>query len=161
MSTTVHVNSLRWFAEQDGGAEFVRSHGDHLDDDAIARAQALAYPDAIQVVTILRESGVGAECWFTLSAPDTAQGLLDPGSDTASLGGLALSVGGDREHISAHVAVTGLTCTGPDDEAIARAATALARAFGPQVVWDDGLADVMLVDSDTPIESIRARWRTH
>lgn len=78
MSTTVHVNSLRWFAEQDGGAEFVRSHGDHLDDDAIARAQALAYPDAIQVVTILRESGVGAECWFTLSAPDTAQGSWTP-----------------------------------------------------------------------------------
>ncbi|WP_436770683.1 hypothetical protein [Yinghuangia sp. YIM S09857] len=161
MSTTVHVNSLRWFAEQDGGAEFVRSHGDHLADETIVRAQALAYPDAIRVVTTLREAGVGADCWFTLSAPDTAQGLLEPGSGTASLGGLSLSVGGERELISSHAAVTGLTCTGPDDEAIARAAAAMARAFGPQVVWDDGLADVMLVDSDTPIETIRARWQTN
>lgn len=160
MSSTVHVNSLRWFAEKDGGAEFVRSHGDHLDDEAIDRARSVAYPDALQVVTTLRAAGVGADCWFTLAAPDTEHGVLRSTPDTASLGGLSLSVGGDRDHISAQVAVTGLTCTGPDTEAIARAAAALAQAFGPQVVWDDGLADVMLVDADMPIDDIRARWRT-
>ncbi|NUU20577.1 MAG: hypothetical protein HOV68_03530 [Streptomycetaceae bacterium] len=159
MSRTVHVNALRWFAERDGGAEFVRSHGDALDDEALTRSLTAPYPDALQIVSTLRAAGVGADCWFTLA--DTTGGtgpVLASDAAPVSLGGLSLSVGGDRERIAAHVAVTGLTCREPDDEAITRAALALAQAFGPQVIWDDTLADVMLVHPDTPPDHVRTRW---
>ncbi|WP_436788247.1 hypothetical protein [Yinghuangia sp. YIM S10712] len=169
----VHVNSLRWFVEREGGAEFVRSHGDDLHDEAVARALAAAYPEVLQVLETLAASGVGADCWFAVDDVDTAvaataattkavEALRAAGSAPGpSLGGLHLSVGDvDRGHITAHAAVTGLTCTGPHDDAIARAAVALTGAFGPQVVWDDALADVMLVDAGMTPAQVRARWRS-
>ncbi|MCF2529043.1 hypothetical protein [Yinghuangia soli] len=192
MVQTVHVNSLRWFVEKDGGTEFVSSHGDAVDDEAVGRALATAYPDALQLVGVLREAGVGADCWFTLAdesesknepanepgnesgnelengsegASDTSRPPTSPDdhlralrSGAVSLGGLSLAVGGDPARIGTRVAVTGLTCTDPDDEALARAAVALAREFGPQVVWDDGLADVMLVRPGMTVPAVLTRW---
>lgn len=170
----VHVNALRWFVERDGGAEFVRSHGDEVHDEVIGRALAASYPAALQVLTALGASGVGADCWFTVDdsadplaareaeatarAVDVVRSAASPPG--ASLGGLTLSVGGAAgERIAAQAAVTGLTCTGPDDEAIALAAVALAGAFGPQVVWDGRLDEVMLVDAGMTPDQVRARWR--
>lgn len=162
----VHVNALRWFVERDGGAEFVGSHGDVPDDDVVARALAATYPDTLGVLTTLGASGVRADCWFTVAEAGEAAAVTAvekvrgagpvPG---ASLGGLNLAVGGeDTGPIAARAVVTGLTCTGPDDEALARAAVALAEAFGPQVVWDACLADVMLVDAGMTHDQVRARW---
>ncbi|MDI2132123.1 hypothetical protein [Yinghuangia seranimata] len=158
MSLTVHVNSLRWFVENQGGAEFLRSFGDPLDDDAVEAARTVAYPDAARLVGTLRAASVGAECWFTLDDEGADALEARPGPDAVSLGELSLSVGGNDDRIPGHVAVTGLTCRAPQPEAIARAAAALAEAFGPQVVWDDGLADVMVVHPGATVAEVRTRW---
>lgn len=156
MSATVHINPLRWFAERDGGPEFVRTHGNVLPDAAIRDALATPYPEARQVVTALRI--VRTTHLFTLSF-DAPEPSPTPAVDTPTLGAVSLAVPGNRDLIPPQATVTGLTCTAPDDEAVILAARALADTVGPQVVWDDTLTDVMLVDPDSPLADIRARWR--
>ncbi len=175
----VHVNALRWFVERDGGAEFVRACGDQVHDDMVRRALETDYPAALQVLATLRASGLGADYWFTVDAAADPQATAEAEAEAAgaveavrsdasgpgeSLGGLTLSVDGAMgdapgEAIAAQAAVTGLTCTGGDDGAIAVAAAALAEAFGPQVVWDADLDAVVVVDAGMTPDQVRSRWR--
>lgn len=178
---TVHVNSLRWFASAAGGTEFVRAHDDGLDDATVSLALTTPYPSAKHVLRVLEAAGVGADCWFIVDGPLDAERTesasvgptdgaltraLPPVSGDAPLGGLTLVVGDeadrgdspDRRRVAPDAAVAGLICDTPAPDAIPRTAQALADAFGPQVVWADDLAEVMLVRPGMTVDQVRTRW---
>ncbi|WP_406280126.1 hypothetical protein [Embleya sp. NBC_00896] len=161
MSSTVHINPLRWFTDGEGGLEFVESFGTPVPADILEEARAASYPGVGDLLAVLRSEGLSARCWFSLwvdgaEVPDPLPERPGAG-DRDRLGGLAVAVAGDRKRMGAEDPASGLTCRAAGEGAVERAVAALAEAFGPQVMWSGDIGDIVVVPPGWTAQQVRDR----
>lgn len=161
MSRPVHINPLRWFTDGEGGLEFIESFGTPVPADLLEEARAAHYPDVGEVLAVLKAEGLAARCLFALSVDGVLVADPLPGRDERPpgdhLGGLSIAVAGERQRVRGDEPASGLTCRAPAEGAAERAVSALADAFGPQVIRAGGIGDLLVVAPGSAPDRVRAR----